>query len=459
MKFFAKKQKHCVLALTLFGLLSGGYLSAEEHAQEVSSVPWVNVSKDFDETIAKELKHYLDDLNQDGIGVVIRVDQGAASWRGAAGYGRLDECCQETRSFSSQFRIGSITKIFVASIVLSLIEAEQLKLDDTLGQLFPEERQQGGWLHDNSWAEKVTIKELMGMRTVIGNYTNTPEINFSDNCTPLRIYTPQEVVHIGFKAGDQDKSFKKQTKCNYSNTNYIILGLLIEKMTQKLLAENLREMIFTPLNLHHIMFPKNASMPEDHVPGYGTLVNMEQSPYSLCYLPRDPSLPNNDGNKITANVTYRTTSVPWAAGAIVSDMDDLVEAVKAQVKGRVPKLSNKIVNQRVSDLVPIEELTRDLQKKGVLKEDEVLNYGLGIIMFKEYAGHDGLILGYHSTVLYNKDNDIAIGVNFNKNPSGTQKGDSLITAIDLTRIMEGATGLTYKVAEQAKPLDKPLVTE
>lgn len=458
MIFFVNKQRYCVLALTLFGLLSGGYLSAKEHAQEVSSVPWVKVSKDFDETIAKELKYYLDDLNQDGIGVVIRVDQGVASWRGAAGYGQLDECCQQTRSFSSQFRVGSITKLFVASIVLSLVEAEQLKLDDTLGQLFPEEQQEGGWLHNNSWAKAITIRELIGMRTVIGDYTSAPDINFSDNCTPLRVYTPQELVSIGFKIGEE-QNVEAQKKCNYSNTNYIILGLLIEKITQKPLAANLSENIFAPLNLHHIMFPKNASMPEDHVSGYGTLVNIEQSPYSLCYLPRDPSLPNNEGNEIMANVTYRTTSIPWAAGAIVSDMDDLIEAVKAQVKGTVPKLSKTLLNKRVNDLVPMEEMAHKLQEEGVLKEDESLNYGLGIMTFKQYAGHAGAILGYYSMALYNKDDDIAIGVNFNQYPSGTQKGDALIVAIHLTRIMEGATGLTYGVAEQAKPVDEPLAIE
>ncbi|MDY6991798.1 MAG: serine hydrolase domain-containing protein [Pseudomonadota bacterium] len=453
--------KQFILIVASFWLFNTGTLGAREQSSEPAFVPSITVEQGFDDKIAKKLADYLDDLNKSGVGVVIRVDKGAASWRGAAGYAQLNECCKETRRFSSSFRVGSLTKLFTASVVLSLVEAGRLSLEDTLGQLFPEEQAKGGWLHDHKWAKSITLKELMGMRIGISNYTSAAQIEFSDNCTPLRVYTPNELVHLGFKNETpraQLRSDKAPTKCHYSNTNYIILGLLIEKITQKSLADNLRERIFEPLNLNNIDLPPNPSMPEDHVPGYGILSNMDQTPYSLCYLPQDASLPHQE-NSLIADVTYRTPSVPWAAGAIVANMDDLVAAVKAQVKGAVPKLSAALIEQRLNDTVPIEDMTQALQEINILKKDESLNYGLGMVTFNQYAGHGGAILGYYSMVLYNKDEDIAIGVNLNRYPPEDDNGNPVVIAIQLTRIMAGATGLTHGVTEQTKPLDEPLVLE
>ena len=183
-----------------------------------------------------------------------------------------------------RFRIGSVTKTFTATIVLQLVQEGTLRLDSTLEEHLPGVVPRGG---------EITIRHLLGHRSGLANITDYPgwlnQAERSPSTSPINTLRFAASKPLAFRPGSQER---------YSNTNYIALGLVIEKVTGRSYAEELEQRVLDPLGLSRTELPTTRRLADLDDAGY------------------NPNL-------------------PWAAGAIVSNAHDLSRFYSALLSGRI----------------------------------------------------------------------------------------------------------------------------
>jgi D-alanyl-D-alanine carboxypeptidase len=263
---------------------------------------------------------------------------------------------------SARFRIGSITKTFVATAVLQLVGEGRLELDEPVAHHLP------GLLAEG---EQITVRQLLNHTSGLPNYNDDPAL-FA-GIVENRVWEPRQLVAMAEK---QPQLFEPGSAWAYSNTNYIVAGLLIEAVSGRPLARELDRRIFSPLRLRHTSFPSTtARLTGYHAHGY---ISTE-------------SIPTPDGQPV--DVTGYNPSHAWAAGAIVSNAADLSTFYAALMSGRL--------------LTP--SLLREM--KTTVAEDptdpgKTFSYGLGLQRVNDPCGvnwgHAGSILGYQSVAFWNE---------------------------------------------------------
>jgi D-alanyl-D-alanine carboxypeptidase len=154
-----------------------------------------------------------------------------------------------------QFRIASLSKTFLAVTVMRLKEQQKLTLDDTvekyLGNIVPQ-------------AKDITIKQLLGHQSGLPNYTDHPDFFKDLNADPSRLRTPEELLNYirDMKALPPGKSYR------YSNVNYLLLGMILEKVTGKPYNKVIQEQVLKPFNLHHAYIPNSPYLISNYTHGY-----------------------------------------------------------------------------------------------------------------------------------------------------------------------------------------------
>jgi D-alanyl-D-alanine carboxypeptidase len=245
---------------------------------------------------------------------------------------------------SQRFRVGSVTKTFTAAIVFQLVEEGKLRLDDTLADHLPGVVPRG---------DEMTIRQLLGHRSGLANLTDYP--SWLQRASRSSSTRPIDTLRF---AGEQPLVFSPGRDWGYSNTNYIALGLVIEKVTGRSYASELEERILRPLGLHDTELPKARRLTD---------------------LDDEGENPN----------------VPWAAGAIVSNAEDLSRFYSALLSG---------------DVLSDESLASMKQTVGGEPGSAA---GLGIFSVEEscgrFWGHDGGILDY-ATLVRAGDNGTRVAV-------------------------------------------------
>jgi D-alanyl-D-alanine carboxypeptidase len=309
-----------------------------------------------------QLAAALEDFVAAGVpGIIVRVqDPHHEAVRSAAGVGDL--ATGAALRPSAQFRIGSITKTFVATVVLQLVGEGRLTLDEPVARRLP------GVLANG---HQITVRQLLNHTSGLPNYSDDPDL-FA-GIVQNRVWDPRELVAL---AERHPQLFAPGSAHAYSNTNYIVAGLLIEAVTRHPLARELDRRIFSPLDLDHTSFPAGTA----RLTGY----------YAHGYLSPE-AIPTADGPRI--DVTGFNPSHAWAAGAIVSNAADLSTFYRALLGGRLlgaPQL-------------------REMKK--TVAEDptdpaETFSYGLGLERVKDACGanwgHTGTIYGYQSLAYWNE---------------------------------------------------------
>jgi Tol biopolymer transport system component/CubicO group peptidase (beta-lactamase class C family) len=238
-----------------------------------------------------------------------------------------------------RFRIGSVTKTFTATIVFQLMQEGRLRLDSTLEEHLPGVVPKGG---------EILIRHLLGHRSGLANVTDYPgwlnEAERSPSTSPIKSLRFAASKPLAFRPGSRER---------YSNTNYIALGLVIEKVTGRSYAEELEQRVLDPLGLSRTELPTTRRLSDLDDAGY------------------NPNL-------------------PWAAGAIVSNAHDLSRFYSALLSGRI--LSAAYL-----------ETMKDTAKYGV--------FGTGLGIFStDFAcgrsfGHLGAILDYQTLVTASEEGD------------------------------------------------------
>lgn len=209
------------------------------------------------------------------------------------GYGFKDASKNIVNDTNGIFQIGSVTKQFTSTVILKLQEEGKLSVSDKLSKYFPE----------FTYADKITLENLLTHTSGIYNYTN--DIGEEDSAITCHPIDKQLALDIMFK---HDLDFKPATKFSYSNSGYYLLGLIIEKVTGKPYEQNVRDIIFTPLQMTHSLFDFKHSPDTNITTGYKEL---------------------NASEQIVASAYRWDSTVTYAAGAIWSTTGDMYKWAKA----------------------------------------------------------------------------------------------------------------------------------
>jgi D-alanyl-D-alanine carboxypeptidase len=251
---------------------------------------------------------------------------------------------------TDRFRVASITKTFVATVVLQLVAEGKLGLDDPVERWLP-------GLVPNGRA--ITIRELLDHTSGLFNYFDDKAFVQAVVAQPGRIWPPRKLVAI---ATSHPPLFPPGRDWSYSNTNYILLGLVVEAAVGTPLDQQLQGRFFDPLGLTATSLPTGARIDGAHAHGY----------VGFATLPRLRSL---------VDTSLVSPSLAWAAGAIVSTGDDVTSFYAALLGGRL--------------LPPDLLAAMETPAPGV-------HYGLGLLEADTPCGpaygHEGDLLGYRSFV-------------------------------------------------------------
>ena len=315
---------------------------------------------------------------------------GRGVWRHAAGISDIERGTPVT--LDDHVRIASNTKTFVATVILQLAEEGALTLDDSLETYLP------GIPNGST----ITLRQILGMRAGIFDYINDPLIAETYVEDPVLEFSPEDALDI-IRAGTP--VFAPDERVEYSNSNYILLGMIAEQLTGRTIGEEVQDRILAPLGMTHTTFPVGTpEMPQ---------------PVMRGYLGEEPG-------DLLRDVTQSNPDVPWAAGAMISTLSDLETWTEALGTGTL--------------LAPETQAAR-LAFQPVQEGPVSLGYGLGILDLNGFVGHNGGILGYSSWAMYEPESGTTIVVVTNR--AGTLGGtaDQIFLNIALALFPEKFPGL------------------
>jgi D-alanyl-D-alanine carboxypeptidase len=367
----------------------------------------VSVPRPFEPAVAVSLQALLDEyITFSGEpGVALSVQAGDRLFSGAAGVADLKTGAALTPLHT--FRVGSNSKPYMAVLVLQLAEEGKLGLDDPVTLTLPQYEQWSG----------ITLRQLLGMQSGIPDYLQQQELWLEGFSHPGKVYTPEEL--LAYVAGEP-LAFQPGQEGDYSNSNYLLIGLVIEAVTGNALADEVRTRIVEPLGLVHTRLATDAStdgLAHGYLDAVVAASVLGVPPQMVALLPEDLVV---DGTLIDSTSLF-DPSVAWAAGGILSTPDDALVFLRALMQGR---LLNPASLQAMMDFHPVTILGGPT------------SYGLGLIesdtAFGKAYGHGGLTWGYTASVQYLPDRDAGIAQMNNTYPeqSWMVQPTWLATALD-----------------------------
>lgn len=265
-------------------------------------------------------------------------------------------------------RIGSVTKTFTVTALLQLVDEGKIGLDDPISQ----------YVDGVMEGDAISLRHLAGMRSGLVDYTTSEQFVMEYLSDPRRAFTPEELV--GY-VKDLPLQLRPGTTVNYSNTNTVLLGMVIEKVSGSRLSDVIDTKIATPLGMEHTSFPMTNAFPTPHAQGY-TNQTLDES--------------------VTAATDWNPS---WggAAGAMISSLDDMRIWVPALAKGDL--LTDDIQKQR-------------LQTVNLSEGDDSSGYGLGLFNSGGWIGHNGSLPGYKTVSVYLPEKDTTLVVFINTDIDG-----------------------------------------
>jgi D-alanyl-D-alanine carboxypeptidase len=365
-----------------------------------SAAPSGGTDAGFCTTMKPKLAAMVEDLKAPGAVVLVRSPEIGNCFL-SFGSGTLDG--KRPIRLDDQFRIGSNTKTMTGTVVLQLVQEGKLRLDDPVSKYHV-----GVPNGDN-----ITIAQLLNMRSGLRDYTGLPVFGEMLDAQPERVFTPDEVLSLGFA---QPPAFAPGQGHLYANPNTVLLGLIIEQLTGQPLERVFEQRIYRPLGMTRTLLPAAGSntMPEAHVHGYmfGSI-----SEFVAGSLSPEQIAAANAGTLKPIDRTDMNPSWGWAAGAVISTTRDLARYAKALGSGEL--LNKQRQAERLASVQPIGPNRPDVA------------YGLGIVKYGEVYGHTGELPGFDSFMAYDPERDITIVAwsNLLNSPDGRSTGGTLATAI------------------------------
>ncbi|MFI7635552.1 serine hydrolase domain-containing protein [Nonomuraea sp. NPDC049400] len=289
-------------------LLGGVAVPGVAAADSSTAVPMAAAGQDRPE-LQKAIQEFVD---AGFAGMQLRVHDQRGEWVGSAGVRKLGEAAKPPTN--GRFWAGSVTKTFTATLVLQLVAEGKIALDAPVA----------GYLPELGLDRRITVRMLLQHTSGLFNYTGeyyddgtvVPGIpatgkEWLDN--RFRSYQPEELVRLALA---KPARFEPGTDQNYSNTNYTLALLLIEKITSRSYAEEMQRRILRPLDLKGTVVPGNRTeLPGPHAHGY----------YRY----------EEDGQEKVVDITRQNLSLLAGAGDIVSTTQDLHTFISAVNAGKL----------------------------------------------------------------------------------------------------------------------------
>jgi D-alanyl-D-alanine carboxypeptidase len=360
----------CVAVVTLIMSACSGSASGTHSQTGTSKVQGV------DSRLASKLQGILDknrELFAAGAASAAIVIPGEGLWAGASGI--ADPSTGDPVTRKTIFAIGSVTKTFVAALVLKLSEDGLVRLDDHLAR----------WLPQFPDANGITVRELLNHTSGVFDVSEDPAFLEAQLTYPRQRWKPHRVLSYVRRP-----SFRPGADWSYSNTNYVLLGLIVEKATGSTVAEELRRRVLAPAHAEAVYVQGEESVPTP----------VMRSQFDV----------DSDGE--ADDLSDATTTIPntalataaWTAGGLAATPEAVARFGDALFNGSL--LAPASLRQMV-------DFSAELGKG----RGGGLGYGLGVSRFEipghDVLGHGGSMPGFRSALWYVADERITIGFSWN----------------------------------------------
>jgi D-alanyl-D-alanine carboxypeptidase len=329
----------------------------------------------------QDLQRDLDAITATGVpGVLAEVRTGSHVLRGTSGVANLDT--RAPVNPDGYFRIGSDTKTFVSVVLLQLVAEHRLSLDDTVARWLP------GVVHGNgNDGNKITVRELLQHTSGLHNYTDDLQARITSPEAYRKLefehFSPTDLLNIAFS---HQPTSAPGAAFNYSNTNYILLGMIIEKVTHDSWEDQVTRRIIVPLGLRHTFAPGTSTrLPSPHATGY------------LIF----------DKNT-RVDTTEENMSWAGSAGALISTASDL------------SRFWSAIGNGTLLPPAQILQMRQTVPATGNVATVPGSRYGLGIFSIPlscggVYWSHEGDVPGYNTIGAVSADGRTTVVESINSN--------------------------------------------
>jgi D-alanyl-D-alanine carboxypeptidase len=286
-------------------------------------------------------------------------------------------------------RIASITKAFTVTVILQLLDEEYIKLDQSIDTWFTETEIPG--------STKMTIRQLCNMTSGLFNYSDDETFLKIYTEDPNKVWKPEELVELAVAHAPY---FAPGTGWHYSNTNTVILGMIIAQITGKEVGEEIKDRIIDRLHLEDTYYPEGKSIEGAHSRGYVA--------------------GETEGELVDVTEKLNPSGM-GASGALISNVADLKTWMTACATGDL--LSQPTQEQRTKFV------EGDYEYGG-----KKIQYGLGIMSAHGFLGHPGDAIGYTNAAFHSLENGTTIVVLLNKAPN-PQPAAGLSLFMDIAHIL------------------------
>lgn len=330
------------------------------------------LSLEAKQKLQAKLDSCVNNYNLPGISVAITFPNNE-TWQGVSGFNHI--YTQTAMDTSLLFQMASVTKMFAATIVFQLVEENLLSLEDSIGQHLPP---------INFIPSKTKIKYLLNHRSGIFDFlAGNPNSANTWFTHPDSIWDPQTII----ETYGANPIFPQGNAFSYSNTNYLLLGMLIEQITGNTFAEELKNRIIIPYGLTQTFYPPQDSIVGNYVSGWTSFT--QTNTY------------DTDAAIILNNAFY---SSGGAAGALVSYPLDVLKFTRKLLSGEILNSTSLSTMKTCSN---------------INFSDGATGYGYGLMRYvfygKTYFGHGGDINGFTQHTIHSVDNDVSLTVSINRN--------------------------------------------
>ena len=302
-----------------------------------------------------------------GISLLVHDDVNGL-WTGATGAADIEQNIKMSQA--NLFRLASITKTFISTAVLQLSESGKINLDDPISKYLPAE-----YTKDLANAGNTSIRQVLNHTSGIFNFNKNPNYKLAVINDPFHVWTSLEKIDY---ARNQDPYFSTGDGWHYSNTNFLLLGELINQVSGLNYDAHIRKNIFDPLQMKHTYFGTENRYPEGLTKSYTDMY----------------------GNETIRECTVMDAGVFGPEGGMISTSYDLMLFIRALYTNKVLKPETL---QEMMKMVPC-----------VFPQSYYTHYGLGLMNWitpgGEGFGHGGSLTGFSTEMFYFPDKKTTIVV-------------------------------------------------
>jgi D-alanyl-D-alanine carboxypeptidase len=406
----------CVLAVAVVLVASiAGEARATEPGKDSSTTPRQQGDKGgLDPALEKSLEAAFEkSFKQSGApGAIAAVRTPEGTWVSTLGV--ANRASGKPMRADMHHRVGSFTKTFTATLLLKADAEGLLSLDDTIDQ----------YIKGVPNGDEITLRQMADMSSGIASYTLDEQFQKELFSNPRKPWKPEKLARIGIK---DSPVFAPGKGWQYSNTNYIMLGLVLEQVTGKPIGKLYQKEIIEPLHLKETSFPNaDPALPKPYDHGY--------------------TLQGQSNGKL-ADSSHWNPSWAWSAGGIISTVEDELVYGRALGTGE--------------GLLPPEQQAERLTSflYGLKPNAPQRAYGIGLVNQRGWLGHTGELPGYNTSIYYNAELHTTMVVEVNTDVSVGDCPPDVPTMTDSPHGVPCSEPSDFVFGELSKKLGKPFATK